>query len=1166
MRLKSIKLAGFKSFVDPTKISFPTNLSAIVGPNGCGKSNTIDAVRWVMGESSAKYLRGESKTDVIFNGSSARKPVSQCSVELIFDNSDHSLKGELASYNEISVRRKVTRDGDANYFLNGTKCRRKDITDLFLGTGLGPRSYAIIEQGMISRLIESKPEELRVYIEEAAGISRYKERRRETEARMKRTRENLARLSDLREELDRQLQHLQRQAQAAEKYKALKQEERKVRADLAALKWQRLHAEVGSQEREIALLETEYEAITAKVRHCEAEHERLREQHQDANEAFNQTQKEFYQVGNDIARFEQTLQSQREQAALLMQNIRETEQLLVEAKRQTETDGDQTEARHEALALLQPKLESASAALNESNSTLSELENQQQQWQNQWDDFNQNAQGPKRQAEVAQSRIQHLERILEQLHRRDENLHRERSEIAANPEAEALAKLLRESEKLSTQSESLQQQLNELSERRHQCREEVTEQRSKLEQTNQQLQRHQARQETVAALIKASLSEESSGVSDWLTGQQLHEAKRLAQTLQVASGWELAVETVLGEALQAVQVPNLRQATDAIKRLQEGTLTLVGETEQAPELPEDSLYSKVSSNCSVEAWLAPVRTVASLPEALARLAELATGESFITQDGIWLGPNWLKVKRGEDSQHGLISLQQEQETLTEQLNELETAAEDQSVNLDVSQMQLNGLEQERENSQQQYQQLMSQLADVKAAIGGKQAQAKELAARNSRIAAAITEVETQTTEERAALTDEREQLQQALAAMQEDVDLRDQLSQQRDELKMAIDEQRDQVRSAREAQHQLQLQRQQLQSELDSLQAAFERAQTQHGNLTERLQKLNEQASTQTNPETNINNELQQRLAQQVALESLLSEQRAAVESIVEQMRAGERNRQSAEEQATAVRTKLEQERMALQAVSTRRTTLQEQLEEQQYNLDQVLAELPEGADEEQWQLKLEQLATKVQRLGLINLAAIEEFQIQKERKGYLDAQDVDLQKALAVLENAIRKIDRETRTRFKDTFDRVNTGLQELFPRVFGGGHAYLDLTSDELLETGVTIMARPPGKKNSTIHLLSGGEKALTAIALVFSIFRLNPAPFCMLDEVDAPLDDANVDRYAKLVKAMAETVQFIFITHNKGAMEMAQQLMGVTMNEPGVSRLVSVNVDEAAELATT
>ncbi|TXR53724.1 chromosome segregation protein SMC [Reinekea thalattae] len=1163
MRLKSIKLSGFKSFVDSTRIPFPTNLSAIVGPNGCGKSNTIDAVRWVMGESSAKHLRGESKTDVIFNGSNSRKPVSQCNVELVFDNSDHTLRGEFAAYNEVSIRRRVTRDGDSSYFLNGTKCRRKDVTDLFLGTGLGPRSYSIIEQGMISRLIESKPEELRVYIEEAAGISRYKERRRETENRMRRTHENLERLTDIREELDRQLQHLHRQAQSAEKYKKLKQEERTTKAQLSALRWQRLNNEVSEHELAISELETKYESFVTQQRHIDTEMEVVREQHHEASEAFNQVQERFYQLGNEIARFEQTIAHRQEQSAQLLQDIQDAERVLHEASIESQSDNELVEEKRETLEFLEPEIEAAAEKSEQLTEQLTELEEKQAQWQTRWDAFNQNAQGPKRQAEVAQSRIQHLERVLDQYHRRQETLHQERQQIEANPESEVLTQLIEESEMLDDKAEQVQAQLEELTQRQHQYRELVEQKRSELEQAKNQLQQKSARHSTVKALIKASMAEESEGVQNWLSSHQLREAKRLAQDLQVEAGWEQAVEMVLGGSLQAIQVDNIAELPDALARFKDGELALI-DRGNSGAATADTLLTKVTSSTDLSGWLGSVYLAENLQQALDKRATLKAGESLITPEGIWLGANWLRMRSGEDSQNGLLSLQQELETLEELVDELEVAEEDLSVDLDAVQLQLKTIENEREQRQAEFQQLSREQAEVKAQLSGKRVQAEELKARKARLDQDIEELEAQMLEEREALAMTREELQQSLDSMEDDVEEREALLAAREQSRIAIDEQRDLVRQARDAQHQLQLKQQQLQSEVNSFQTSLERAKNQKNRAAERVEKLKAQLQQKDDPDDDIQLELEAKLEQRVELEGQLGEKRIVVETADAKMRDMEQSRHSLDQQAMTVRSELEQSRMAAQAVMTRRTTLQEQLQEQQYDLATVLETLPEEANEADWEAALERLAAQVQRLGPINLAAIEEYQTQSERKRYLDEQDQDLQRALEVLENAIRKIDKETRTRFKETFDKINAGLKELFPKVFGGGHAYLEMTSEDLLDTGVAIMARPPGKKNSTIHLLSGGEKALTAIALVFSIFRLNPAPFCMLDEVDAPLDDANVGRYAKLVEAMSEHVQFIYITHNKGAMEMAHQLMGVTMNEPGVSRLVSVNVEEAAELA--
>lgn len=1165
MRLKSIKMAGFKSFVDPTTIPFPTNLSAIVGPNGCGKSNTIDAVRWVMGESSAKHLRGESMTDVIFNGSNARKPVGQCSVELVFDNSDHSLKGEYAAFNEIAIRRRVTRDGQSTYFLNGTKCRRKDVTDLFLGTGLGARSYAIIEQGMISRLIEAKPEDLRNTIEEAAGISRYKERRRETENRMRRTRENLERLTDIREELERQLQHLHRQAQSAEKYKEFKQEERTTRAQLAALRWQGLDREVSEQDMRIAEFETRYESFVTEQRRIDADIEALREAHHTATEAFNDVQAQYYQLGNEIARFEQTMQHRQEQSHQLVQDIQDAERTLQEATQASQSDSDRVEEARETLEMLAPELEAAEEQVMLAADELADLEQRQQDWQSRWDQFNQNAQGPKRQAEVAQSRIQHLERVIEQLHRRQETLYRERDQLAADPDAENLEALIDQTDELEMRAEQFQTRMDELAEQQQRSREQAETKRREHDTVRQQLQQKQGRQATLQALIKAAMGDEAQGVRDWLASNQLREARRLAQELSVETGWEAAVEAVLGDRLQAIAIDSLDSVSGAVSRFQDGTLTLLSNERATTAGSNDqSLLSKVHCDRDLSPWLAPVYTANSLEEALSRRESLAPHESLITPEGVWISHNWLRIRRGEGGSDGLLSQQQELESLVEELDELEAVEEDLEVSLNMALMQQKSIEEEREQVQRDNQQLSRQLAEAKSELSGRRVQAEQMRERRARLNEDIQEVEAQMAAERETLAMDREELQQSLDAMEEDVDEREALMAEREDHRITLEEKRDRVRQARDAQHQLQLKQQTLQTEVSSLTGALERAAQQKERAQERLERLKSQMDDRQDPLDDLRETLEIKLEARLELEESLQEKRSAMESSDAEMRSLEQQRVVADQQAMAVRTELEQHKMAAQTQITRRATLAEQLAEQQFDLDTVIANLPENANEAEWEEGLERLAAKIQRLGPINLAAIEEYQTQSERKRYLDEQDQDLQRALETLENAIRKIDRETRTRFKETFDRVNQGLQELFPKVFGGGHAYLELTGDDLLDTGVAIMARPPGKRNSTIHLLSGGEKALTAIALVFSIFRLNPAPFCMLDEVDAPLDDANVGRYAKLVEAMAEHVQFIYITHNKIAMEMAHQLMGVTMNEPGVSRLVSVNVEEAAELA--
>ena len=1165
MRLKAIKLAGFKSFVDPTTVPFNTNMTGIVGPNGCGKSNTIDAVRWVMGESSAKYLRGDAMTDVIFNGSSERKPVGKASVELVFDNSDKTLKGEYAAYNEISLRRQVSRDGQSLYFLNGTKCRRKDITDIFLGTGLGPRSYAIIEQGMISRLIEAKPEELRVYVEEAAGISKYKERRRETENRMRRTHENLERLQDIREELERQLSHLQRQAQAAEKYKELKAQERQKKAQLQALKWQALDADYRERELQIARHETRFEEQMAAQRAADAAIEGLRLDHQQRNDEFNLAQSKYYEVGAQIARQEQKLEHQAQLSLQLDRDLADAEKAILDTQRALEDDQLQRETLSEELMMLEPELEMLLAEQEESALRLLEAEEAQARWQDDWDAFTQRASEPTRQAEVAQTRMQSTEQQLARLDQQIRRLQEELQQLQDNPELEEIQLLAEEVSEQELQADSQQERLDTLQEQTQSAREQLEALRSQRDDGKARLGQMLNRKATLDALQKAALGQGSEAVSHWLESHQLARKPRLAEQLQVEAGWERAVETVLGDYLQAVMIDQLDPAQHWLGSFKEGQLTLwQNQPTSGNTAATGSLLAKVQSKQDISALLAGVKTAPDLAQALAMRSTISAQESVITPDGIWLGRSWLRVARAADGEGGVLARQQELEVLDDQIEELDIQVEEWDADLDAAQLRLRSLEQQRDSAQREQQQVAQKLITLKSQLSGKQARAEQFALRGDKLRNDVSEVQELQALEREQLEVLRLQWQDAMSAIDTDTDERERLQTRRQQVQQQLEQARNEGRSRQERTHQLQLKVQTLKSREQGLQQAISRLAEQMQRLQERkAQILANQNRDHSADLDELKLQLEEMLERRMDAEQRMQAARHALEAVDSQLRQLEQARAEAENNALAVRNELEKVRMECQALDIRRQALIEQLQEEQLTLKDVLENMPEEANATDWQQELERIAERIQRLGAINLAAIEEYKVQSERKVYLDAQNDDLQKALSTLEGAIAKIDRETRTRFKETFDKMNAGLAELFPKVFGGGHAWLELTDEDMLSTGVAIMARPPGKKNSTIHLLSGGEKALTAIALVFSIFQLNPAPFCMLDEVDAPLDDANVGRYARLVKAMSEKVQFIYITHNKIAMEMASQLMGVTMHEPGVSRLVSVDVEEAAEL---
>ena len=1164
MRLKSIKLSGFKSFVDATTVAFPSNMTAVVGPNGCGKSNIIDAVRWVLGESSAKYLRGESMTDVIFNGSSARKPVGQAAIELVFDNHNGSAPGEFAQYSEISVRRRVSRQSQSDYFLNGTKCRRRDITDLFLGTGLGPRSYAIIEQGMISRLIEAKPEELRIYIEEAAGISKYKERRRETENRIRRTQENLERLSDVRAELGRQLQHLEQQAVAAEKYKTFKQDERRKKAELTVLRWQHLNTELQSWHGRIRDTELQLEKhLTGRIR-LDTELENLRAEHQQRNEQFNRTQARYYEAGADVARLEQSLQNSRDrsrQASLEVDQALASERELAS---ELEQDNDKLAAFEEELAMLEPEQEELSLRAETSGEQLHNTEHAMADWQQRWDDFSARSADAHRQADLAQSSIRALDTAIEQLRLRDQRLQQERQTLQQQLDHETLGEQRELQARVSLKREGAQQIIEDSQQQLQQLRSQQQQAEQHQNQQRQQVQRLEATLESQQQLLAEQLGHNNGALQHWLDQHQLTQTPRLAAALDIDEGWEFATEQVLGRLSQSLVLPQLSAQLALLDDAPAGAALLSADAAPA-ELPgATSLAARVRGNAAIIDALANILVADSLQQAQQQQRQLQHGQSVITQQGVWMGRHWVLMPAADASQTGVIERQKTVLSLEAQLELAQRRLDLAETNsVDASQA-LERTEQKREQARRELTEADQHLGTIAAQLGALQARSEQITQRLNQIDADAAELELDREHQHQELECAREEWQQGLEATEEHDEHKEQLLAQRDGLREKLDQLRQQARHERDQAHQLQLTLQSLNSQRDGLRQTISRAHLQQQRVDERLELLRQSREQAEEPLEDLQLELEGLLERRLAEEGTLSEAREGLENLDRRVREADQGRSGTEQQIQQVRATLETLKMECQALEIRAGNHLEQLSELNITLRAVLEQLDDSANEQEWTEELEKIAGRIQRLGAINLAAIDEFQVQSERKTYLDSQHEDLTEALEILDGAIRKIDRETRQRFKETFDRVNEGLQGLFPKVFGGGHASLELTGEDLLETGVTIMARPPGKKNSTIHLLSGGEKALTAIALVFAIFKLNPAPFCMLDEVDAPLDDANVGRYVNLVKEMSKQVQFIYITHNKIAMEQADQLMGVTMHEPGCSRLVTVDVEAAAALA--
>jgi len=1171
MRLTKIKLAGFKSFVDPTQVSFPSNLTGVVGPNGCGKSNVIDAVRWVMGELSAKHLRGDNMADVIFNGSAARKPVGAASVELVFDNSDGKIGGPYASYNEVSLKRQVSRDGSSWYYINGARCRRKDITQLFLGTGLGARSYAIIEQGTISRIIEAKAEDMRAFVEEAAGISRYKERRKETESRIGETRENLERLQDVRDEIEKQIRHLQRQAATARRYQAAKEEERRLTAELLALRLKELDSGAQVHDSATRAREIEMQAALADQRAAEASIETQRTHQSIVSERVSSVQARYYEVGAEISRLEQTIQHTRELRERQRADLAKTRATLADLGAHIERDERQLAELAGEIARSTPELERAQSAEKACAEALESAERELASWQERWEQLNQALGAADRTTQVERARIEQLENQLRRLKGQVERLTLEREALAAQESSELLGELTGQESEARTEGESLANALRSALERVQSARAAQLEAEEELERARGERERSRAECTSLEAVQKAALTASAGQATEWLGETGLSGRVRIAQMLEVEPGWELAVETALGDYLEAVCIDSLDDLAAPLERLSRGRVALIESAGAAPASgshgskgARHELAAKVSGPSAVLAQLAGVLTAESLAEALQRRGGLAPGQSVITRGGEWLGRDWLRVSRGVDHHLGVIEREHRLKGLRATVETAQERVRRAEERLAAVREGLSATEAERDAAQAGIQAAHRRHADITGQLEAARARAKESALRHQRIEADMAEHarEIAATEEglgRAGAT-----LEQGLT-VGSDLNLRrEELEGEREMRRVALAGARARAQAAQIAARDLLIRIESRRSTEASVKVSLGRMSEQRVQLDEHRAALAAELAGGDAPIVELEGRLNDSLARRLEVEAELGEARRELDEADGALRALDETRLLAERRVGEAREAMEAARLAAQENRVRREGLAEQFAETRFELAEVQQSLAADASIPAWEEKLTETRAGIERLGQVNLAAIDELKEQTERKEYLDRQFADLTSALETLEEAMRRIDKETRTRFEDTYERINSGLKERFPRLFGGGHAYLELVGEDPLNAGIAVMARPPGKKNSSIHLLSGGEKALTAIALVFSIFDLNPAPFCLLDEVDAPLDEENVGRFCDIVREMAARVQFIFITHNKTTMELASQLLGVTMHEPGVSRLVAVDVDEAVRLA--
>jgi chromosome segregation protein len=1165
MRLTQLKLAGFKSFVDPTAISVPGDLVGVVGPNGCGKSNIIDAVRWVLGESRAAALRGDSMQDVIFNGSSHREAVARASVELTFDNSLGKAAGSWSQYAEISVRRVLQRDGESSYFINNTHVRRRDVQDIFLGTGLGPRAYAIIEQGMISRIIEAKPEDLRVFLEEAAGISKYKERRRETEHRLADTRENLSRVDDIQNELGSQIDKLDTQAELARRFQQLSGDRQHKQNLLSLLRRNDAQAEAERQAREIERSGIELEAETARLRELERQLEQARSEHYAAADAVNAAQAELYQANAEVSRLEseirfvtetrQRIDAQLEQGGTQQQAAERHSRELREADSQWRTR-------------LEQAMQRLSAARERREREFSQLPQAEQAYRSSQDAVQES------QARIARAEqslhlelahASHARRNLQGLDDREQRLCAEREELAA-PAAAVLSRLDQDLDQSRGEMARQQALLEQLEQALTQTEQERSARRDRVQDLEREISALTAKLLTLQEIQRRA--DENRNIEEWLRQHGLANAQRLWQRIHVDPGWETAVEAVLRERLHALEVVDAADLQRLLLDPPPARVTVYGPAHDSVPAALSSLKPLAELvSCAeerfaaiIQAWLGGHYAIEGVPELEARLS-LDPRAVLVNRDGHQFSRYGASFYAPDPADSGILARQREIEAIEAQVGVTRSDIGQARAELDqvterleehvqgVSTLRAAGsalkqrhheheLEQvrrieERERCLQRSTQIEHELAEIARHKETEKAAGAEADANAARLQSELPQLE-----------DAHARLSTSFSAAE------DALAGQRQALQQAEREEQDAGFAERECNNKIS----ELSLSLNALSAQLAEAARRLSGLEQELAGLQDQG---------LRDQLQQALATRASRENTLAQARGRQDELAEKLRSGDEVRLGIEQKLQPLRDRIGEQRLKEQAARLNFEQYAAQLAEAGADEALLAQSLKEGQKTAPLQAEITRLANAIAELGAINMAALEELSTSRERKQFLDAQAADLTEALDILESAIRRIDRETRELLQSTFNTVNGHFGELFPALFGGGEARLEMTGEEVLDAGVQVIARPPGKKNTSIHLLSGGEKALTAISLVFSMFQLNPAPFCLLDEVDAPLDDANTERFCGLVRQMAKQTQFLFISHNKLTMEMASHLVGVTMQEQGVSRVVAVDIEEALKM---
>lgn len=1168
MRLNSIKLSGFKSFAEPTNFQLPGQLVGVVGPNGCGKSNIMDAVRWVLGESKASELRGESMQDVIFSGSGNRKGASRASVELVFSNEDARAGGQWNQFTEIAVKRTLTRDGTSSYFINNQPVRRRDVQDVFLGTGLGPRAYAIIGQGTISRIIESKPEELRMFLEEAAGVSKYKERRRETENRLKDTRENLTRVEDILRELNSNLDKLEKQAEVASQYRGLQESGTLKLHQLWFLKHRDAASEQERVKNEVMAATNAFEERMAELRHGEAELETIRQAHYAASDELHTAQGSLAEAALEVSRLEERIR-------YVVEGRQRVEQRLIELKSQTDSwqerqaeAQDELEQIAEQIAAADEQSEVLAAQAEEQAGNLPTVEDAVRAAQNRSNEQRAVVASVQQQIQVLAAESRNLDEQRKQFNSRRERLDAERRQLAA-PDMDRLAELKTQyavAEEAQTVADARLHELNEqvpaLDEDRRAKQEQLNTEGGKQADLSARLDALRALQEKVQTEGK---------LKPWLAKHGLEGLQGLWTKIHIESGWETALESALRERINALEVGRIETvrafATDAppakLAFYTPPQAAIANTHQTLPRLSDLLRLGDAGLKALLNDWLEGVYTAANIDEALAARSKLTHGEVIMTREGHAVSQFAVAFYAPDSEQAGMLARAQEIENLERQLRAQSLIAEETRSSLIRAEAAYTEASQRLITARREAGETQTRAHQLQVELLRLSQLAEQTSTRRNQLDSELAEVDAQLEElnERRATGEARfEELDMQLATTQE---RHAELDEAVITAERKLTEAREQLRALERQAQEAQFSSRSLAARRGELQRSIETAVQQAASNEQSAVTLKEELERLTDASAQVG--LEAALALKLDREAALGAKRSEYDDLTMRLRRADEQRLQHEQSLQPLRDRITKLQLEEQAAQLGGAQFMEQLTAAEVNLEALAQNIADNNVKLYGlQGEIDRINREINALGAVNLAALDELTSSRERKTFLDAQNADLNEAITTLEGAIHKIDLETRDLLGSTFNQVNEHFGRMFPSLFGGGQAKLMMTGDEILDAGVQVMAQPPGKKNSTIHLLSGGEKALTAIALVFAIFQLNPAPFCLLDEVDAPLDDANTERYAKLVKEMSKGTQFLFISHNKIAMEMAEQLIGVTMQEQGVSRIVAVDMEAAVSLA--